>query len=150
MCVRKKNPPQGFVLEGGVSVRNQVWANFVKEKRKMKHLTRRKLAELAKIDPSYVTLIERDGYIPRRDKVLEMAKALDLDHNQILLMAGYAPEGIQPKEFLQKIESIKLEESFDDEMLQVLKEISALQPREQREVAKMIIAYVNVMKEKTR
>lgn len=131
-------------------VRNQSWANYVKEKRKLKHLTRRKLAELAKIDPSYITLIERDGYVPRRDKVLEMSKALEVDPNQVLLMAGYAPEGIGPKEFLQKIESIKLEQSFQEEMLKVLKEISALQPKEQKEVAKMITAYVNVMKEKAR
>ena len=131
-------------------MRNQTWANYVKEKRKSKHLTRRKLAELAKIDPSYVTLIERDGYVPRKDKVLEIAKSLEVDPNQILLMAGYAPEGIQPREFLQKIENIKLEESFDDDMLRVLKEISALQPKEQREVAKMITAYVNVIKEKSR
>jgi transcriptional regulator with XRE-family HTH domain len=114
----------------------------------MKHLTRRKLAELAKIDPSYVTLIERDGYVPRKDKVLEIAKALEVDANQILLMAGYAPEGIPAKEFLQKIESIRLEESFDDEMLIVLKQISTLSPKEQKKVAQMITAYVNVIKEK--
>ncbi|MDQ7826288.1 MAG: helix-turn-helix transcriptional regulator [Candidatus Eremiobacteraeota bacterium] len=130
-------------------MRNQAWANYIKEKRRLKHLTRRKLAELAKIDPSYVTLIERDGYIPRRDKVLEIAKALEVENNQILLMAGYAPEGIQVKEFLQKIDSMKFEQTFDEEMLLVLKEISALPPKEQKKVAQMITAYVNVIKEKT-
>jgi transcriptional regulator with XRE-family HTH domain len=131
-------------------VRNQAWANCVKERRKVKHLTRRKLAELAKIDPSYVTLIERDGYVPRKDKVLEIAKALEVEANQILLMAGYAPEGIAAKEILQKIENMKLEESFDDEMLIVLKQISTLSPIEQKSVAQMITAYVSVMKEKSK
>ena len=131
------------------SLRNQTWASFIKEKRKLKHLTRRKLAELAKIDPSYVTLIERDGYIPRKDKVQDIARALEVDSNQILLMAGYAPDSIPPMEFLQKMENIKLEESFDEEMLVVLKQISALHPSEQKKVAQMITAYVNVIRDKT-
>jgi len=130
-------------------LRNQTWANFIKEKRKLKHLTRRKLAELAKIDPSYVTLIERDGYIPRKDKVQDIARALEVDSNQILLMAGYAPDSIPPMEFLQKMENIKLEESFDEEMLVVLKQISTLHPSEQKKVAQMITAYVNVIRDKT-
>lgn len=130
-------------------MRNQTWANFIKEKRKLKHLTRRKLAELAKIDPSYVTLIERDGYIPRKDKVQDIARALEVDSNQILLMAGYAPDSIPPMEFLQKMENIKLEESFDEEMLVVLKQISTLHPSEQKKVAQMITAYVNVIRDKT-
>lgn len=130
-------------------MRNQTWASFIKEKRKLKHLTRRKLAELAKIDPSYVTLIERDGYIPRKDKVQDIARALEVDSNQILLMAGYAPDSIPPMEFLQKMENIKLEESFDEEMLVVLKQISALHPSEQKKVAQMITAYVNVIRDKT-
>jgi len=129
-------------------MRNQGWANYIKEKRKAKHLTRRKLAELAKIDPSYVTLIERDGYIPRKDKVNEIARALEVETNQILIMAGYAPDGISAKEFLQKIENIKFEEAFDEEMLMVLKEISTLHSREQKKVAQMITAYINVLKEK--
>lgn len=129
-------------------MRNQSWANYIKEKRKLKHLTRRKLAELAKIDPSYVTLIERDGYIPRKDKVQDIARALEVDANQILLMAGYAPDGIPPMEFLQKMENMKLEESFEEEMLIVLKQISTLHPKEQKKVAQMITAYVNVIKEK--
>jgi len=129
-------------------LRNQSWANYIKEKRKLKHLTRRKLAELAKIDPSYVTLIERDGYIPRKDKVQDIARALEVDANQILLMAGYAPDGIPPMEFLQKMENMKLEESFEEEMLIVMKQISTLNPKEQKKVAQMITAYVSVIKEK--
>ncbi len=129
-------------------MRNQSWANYIKEKRKLKHLTRRKLAELAKIDPSYVTLIERDGYIPRKDKVQDIARALEVDANQILLMAGYAPDGIPPMEFLQKMENMKLEESFEEEMLIVMKQISTLNPKEQKKVAQMITAYVSVIKEK--
>lgn len=130
-------------------MRNQKWANYIKEKRKTKHLTRRKLAQLGKIDPSYITLIERDGYVPRREKVQNLSRALEVDANEILLMAGYAPDGIPPRELLQKMESNKLEESLIDEMVIALKEIGKLQPKEQKEVAKMITAFVNVMKEKS-
>ena len=63
-------------------MRNISWAIFVKERRKARGLTRRKLAEMAEIDPSYVTLIERDGYVPRKDKVEMIAQALEADLDQ--------------------------------------------------------------------
>ena len=72
-------------------MRNEAWANYIKEKRKEKHFTRRQLAGLAKIDPSYVTLIERDGFIPKRDKVISLASVMDADVGEMLLMAGYSP-----------------------------------------------------------
>ncbi len=72
-------------------MRNEAWANYVKEKRKSKNFTRRQLAMLAKIDPSYMTLIERDGFVPKRDKVISLASVVDCDPGEMLLMAGYSP-----------------------------------------------------------
>lgn len=128
-------------------MKNQSWASYVKEKRKTRRLTSRKLAEIAKIDPSYITLIERDGYIPRKDKVIDIGKALEVDENQILIMAGYAPLGVHAKDLIQRMEYIKFEESFEEEMLAVIKEINKLNPRKQKQVAQMLTAYVKVIKE---
>lgn len=72
-------------------MRNEAWANYIRDKRKKRGFTRRHLAILAKIDPSYMTLIERDGIVPKRDKVIALADVMDIDVGDMLLMAGYAP-----------------------------------------------------------
>jgi transcriptional regulator with XRE-family HTH domain len=130
-------------------MRNEAWANYVKEKRKAKHLTRRKLAELAKIDPSYVTLIERDGYVPRKDKVLELAKALEVDVDHTLLVAGYAPEKVSLKDLLDRLEAIHAEKSMDRELRTALREVIHLPKDKQKEVGQMIMVHLHPGKEET-
>lgn len=71
-------------------MRESVWANWVRDQRRAKQLTRRKLAELTAIDPSYVTLIERDGYIPRREVCGRIGKVLS-DEETGQIMAGFVP-----------------------------------------------------------
>jgi transcriptional regulator with XRE-family HTH domain len=65
-------------------IANPILARFVREKRKANMLTRRKLAELAGIDPSYVTLIERDGFEPREDKVASLGRVLGCEDDALL------------------------------------------------------------------
>jgi transcriptional regulator with XRE-family HTH domain len=129
-------------------MRNETWANYVKDKRKAKHLTRRKLAELAKIDPSYVTLIERDGYVPRKDKVLELARALEVDIDRTLLVAGYAPEK-SFKDILERLDSFQAERSMDRELRSALREIIHLPKDEQKKLAQMISVHLHTGKEET-
>lgn len=128
-------------------MRNEAWANYIKEKRKGKHLTRRKLAELAKIDPSYVTLIERDGYVPRKDKVLELAKALEVDVDHTLLVAGYAPEKVSLKDLLDRLEAIHAEKSMDRELRSALREVIHLPKDKQKELGQMIMVHLHPGKE---
>lgn len=130
-------------------MRNEAWANFVKEKRKARHLTRRKLAELAKIDPSYVTLIERDGYVPRKDKVLELARALEVDVDHTLLVAGYAPEKVSLKDLLDRLESLQAEKTMDRELRSALRELIHLSKDEQKRVGQMIMVHLHPGKEET-
>ncbi len=130
-------------------MRNETWATYVKDKRKAKHLTRRKLAELAKIDPSYVTLIERDGYVPRKDKVLELARALEVDVDQTLLVAGYAPEKISLKDLLERLEAIHAEKSMDRELRSALREVIHLPKDKQKELGQMIMVHLHPGKEET-
>lgn len=128
-------------------MRNQAWANYVKDKRKARGLTRRKLAELAKIDPSYVTLIERDGYVPRKDKVLEIAKAVEADLDHTLLVAGYAPERIPVKDLLERLETFKAEKVLDKELRASIRELFDLSASEQKKVAEMLNAYVKTLRD---
>ncbi|HXE71607.1 MAG TPA: helix-turn-helix transcriptional regulator [Candidatus Nitrosotenuis sp.] len=128
-------------------MRNQAWANYVRDKRKARGLTRRKLAELAKIDPSYVTLIERDGYVPRKDKVLEIAKAIEADIDQTLLVAGYAPEKIPIRDLLERLENFKAERVLDRELRNSIRELFDLTTSEQKKVAEMLNAYVKTLRD---
>ncbi|NDD28315.1 MAG: XRE family transcriptional regulator [Proteobacteria bacterium] len=128
-------------------MRNEAWATYVKEKRKTRHLTRRKLAELAKIDPSYVTLIERDGYVPRKDKVLELARALEVDVDHTLLVAGYAPEKVSLKDLLDRLEAIHAEKSMDRELRTALREVIHLPKDKQKELGHMIMVHLHPGKE---
>lgn len=128
-------------------MRNQAWANYVKDKRKGRGLTRRKLAELAKIDPSYVTLIERDGYVPRKDKVLEIAKSLEADIDQALLVAGYAPQTIPVKDMMERLENYKIEKVLDGDLRAAVRELFDLTTTEQKKVAEMLRAYVTTLRD---
>ena len=128
-------------------MRNQAWANYVRDRRKARQLTRRKLAEMAKIDPSYVTLIERDGYVPRKDKVLEIARAIQADADHTLLVAGYAPERIPVRELLDRIENFKADKCLEKELRGSVRELFTLTVSEQRKVAEMLNAYVTTIRE---
>jgi hypothetical protein len=55
-------------------------------------MTRRELARLACVDPSLMTIIERDGHIPRRDIVSAIGAALLVNHELALIVAGYLPD----------------------------------------------------------
>jgi len=128
-------------------MRNQAWANYVKDKRKARGLTRRRLAELASIDPSYVTLIERDGYVPRKDKVLEIARAVEADLDHTLLVAGYAPEKIPVKDLLERLEHFKSEKVLDKELRASIRELFDLSSAQQRKVSEMLNAYVRTLRD---
>jgi len=116
-------------------MRNESWANYIKEKRKAKKLTRRRLASLVKIDPSYITLIERDGFVPRRDKVLSFASVLDVDSDEMLLMAGYAPSD---KPLYSKL--------FVPELFELIEKLSGLEEQEQIKANEIIRTCLTAVK----
>lgn len=126
-------------------MKNLLWANYIKEKRKIKHLTRRKLAEMAKVDPSYLTLIERDGFVPRKDKVSRLARALGCDTDECLLTAGYAPQKVQVTEFLERLERYKDDRDMDEDLKKAVRDIRTFPADEQKKVAQMITAYLQVL-----
>lgn len=126
-------------------MKNLLWANYIKEKRKIKHLTRRKLAEMAKVDPSYLTLIERDGFVPRKDKVARLSRALGCDTDECLLTAGYAPQKVQVTEFLERLERYKDDRDMDEDLKKAVRDLRTFPAEEQKKVAQMITAYLQVL-----
>lgn len=83
------------------------WGACVKQRRERLSLTRHDLAMCAYIDASYITLIERDGYVPRRDKVISLARAMNSDVDEVLLTAGYAPETISANAMIAMVRRAK-------------------------------------------
>lgn len=131
-------------------MKNLAWAKFVKMTRKSQGFTLRKLADLAGIDASYVTLIERDGYIPRRDKVLAIAKALNADIDRALLEAGYAPEGIAINSILGKNSLETAEDLLIPELNGCLRELISLTAQQQRRVADFLSSFIYTLQSKER
>jgi transcriptional regulator with XRE-family HTH domain len=111
-------------------------------------LTRRRLAQLANIDPSYVTLIERYGYVPRKSKVMDLARALRVDTDRTLIMAGYAPEGVPLSEFLEHIEIIAAEKSLDTGLRDCMKELHTLTKNDQKRAASILSRFLQKTKQK--
>ena len=129
---------------------NQEWAKYIKMQRKRQGLTLRCLADRAGVDPSYVTLIERDGYIPRRDKVLALAKALECDVDRTLLEAGYAPATITIGSILGKNSIETSEDVLIPELGKCLRELISLTSLQQHRVADFLSSFIYTLKFKER
>ena len=68
------------------------WASALITVRKRAHMTRRDIALAVDIDPSYITLMERDGNVPKREIVADIAKATGANEDKLMMAAGYLPE----------------------------------------------------------
>ena len=75
--------------------KNKAWAQYVRDRRKASGKSRRQLAADAQIDPSYWTLIERDGNIPTRAIVIRIGMLFG-DAINACLLAGYTHPEISP------------------------------------------------------
>ncbi|MBQ7568409.1 helix-turn-helix transcriptional regulator [bacterium] len=129
---------------------NPAWGSYVRMGRKKQGMTLRQVAAIAGIDASYITLIERDGYIPKRDKVIALAKSLDLDVDRALLEAGYAPEGIAISTILSKNTLETTEDILIPELSKCLRELISLSSVQQRKVADFLNSFVYTLRYKER
>lgn len=66
----------------------------------------RAIAEEARVDPAYLTHIKR-GFVPKKDVVRRLAVALQVDTDEMLIRAGYAPESLTTRELLTLLEEPK-------------------------------------------
>lgn len=116
--------------------RNMAWARFVRDHRKAKRLTRRRLAELSSCDPSYITLIERDGYVPLPDKVESLGKTLGQER-EAYIFAGYIPPGVLRRDIAKVLDYRAIKELAPSarQLLICLMDLPACEQEEAAEIA---------------
>lgn len=73
----------------------------VRELRKQRGLTQQKLAVLLEVSLSYISKVENErlnaGDYPSEAFVLKLAKALDADEDELLLLTDRVPEAIRQR-----------------------------------------------------
>lgn len=74
----------------GKRERRKSWGLWVRRARKQQGLLMCQLAHAVCICPTYLTLIERDGYVPSRDIAENLGRVLD-SPEAALIEAGYLP-----------------------------------------------------------
>lgn len=126
------------------SVRRMAWAAYVRNNRKIRQMTRRELAKLASIDPSYVTLIERDGYRPAQDKVENIARALSLPMEDCLLAAGFSNARVA-KVYRERSASTIAELTLVPDLRKQVAKLAHLSERHQNAVACTLMGLLEVV-----
>lgn len=126
-------------------MRNLQFARTVRDLRKSKQLTRRKLAEYSNIDPSYVTLIERDGYVPRPEKVSDLGRVLG-DRTRILFAAGYVPPELSGE--ICRIAKDHTVRRLTPDLQFVVEQLLEMPPAVQRQARDVIAALISTCKPK--
>jgi transcriptional regulator with XRE-family HTH domain len=64
---------------------------ILKEAREKKAYTLRQLGEKTEITYSYISAVERGKYLPSKDKLIRLSDALDLNKEDLLVLAGFSP-----------------------------------------------------------
>lgn len=120
---------------------NTLWAIYLSEQRHKKKYKRNQLAELCGVDPSYITLIERDGYVPKNEIIVSLSKALECDVDKSLIIAGYAPKTVSVSECMHILnmngENV-IYDSIDHQLISVLRSINNLPDAKRKNAIKMI------------
>lgn len=120
-------------------MRNRQWAKLFSALRQRNNMTGRQVAENAGIDPSYITRIEREGLIPRRDKVEALAKALNAEAEYLLLAAGYSPltpgNNTTPDDYIE-------DSPMPKELASCLRDLSQLSWEHQCKAARFISVFL--------
>jgi HTH-type transcriptional regulator, competence development regulator len=95
----------------------------IRELRQAKELTLRALAKIVKVTFTYVSKIENQklsfGEFPSDDLIVKLARALDADPDELLLLAEKIPEAIR-KRVLQRPDVFRRMAALDDEVLDEL------------------------------
>ena len=70
------------------------FGQLIRQARKERKFSQRKLAELLKIDFTYLSKLEnnRADYAPKEDVIRGLAKHLELDEEQLIFLAGRIPQ----------------------------------------------------------
>lgn len=122
--------------------KNKSWGEWVRARRKEKKLTRRHLAHEAGIDPSYMTLIERDGYTPART-VTECIGTVLGNPDEALIVAGYVPATVNKRKLLLQMAEDFAESQLSPNSRQLILRLKDLDKREQEKVAPLLLSLLD-------
>lgn len=73
----------------------------IRQFRKSKKLTLRGLAEKSNLSYSFIASLEKGRYNPSRESIYSIAKPLDADVNELLMLAGFLPDQPDTMEYQQ-------------------------------------------------
>ena len=97
----------------------------IRELRKGKNLSQRDLATEVKVNFTYISKIENEkldfGDYPSEELILKLAKALEADADELLILAKKVPEDVK-KRVMQRPDAFRKLASLDDEALDKLLE----------------------------
>ena len=114
------------------------WADYVRLKRKEKQFTRRYVAEVAGIDPGYVTLIERDGLIPSRAVAAKIGKALGNEH-ETLIVAGFVPAEASKPKLLMHVTDGYVDTHLSSNARQLILRLKDMDKRDQEKASLLLL-----------
>ena len=102
------------------------FGRVLREARKLKGLSQEELAADAEFDRTYPSLLERGLRTPTLTVLFQLAKVLEADVDQLLLMAEKIPDKIR-RRVLERPEAFRLIADLDDKSLDRL--LAALKAR---------------------
>lgn len=92
----------------------------IRELRKAKNLSLRALAEAVGVSFTYISKIENEkldfGDYPGEDLIAKLATALDVDTDELLILAKKIPEGIK-KRVIERPDAFRRFAELDDETI---------------------------------
>lgn len=121
-----------------VGTYSERWGNYVRRQRCLRRLTARELAQKVKLDQSYISLMQR-GYVPSLGVVDRLATALNLNTDEVRLMAGFGPRN--PTRILKLVQKLKLEDTLTEGLRQEFSLCAKLPPEDQDQIARMLMVY---------
>lgn len=121
------------------------WGGWLREHRRAAGLSIRALAYAAGYDPSYGTLMERDGRVPHVRYVAAIAEMLGAEPDEALVMAGYAPRGVGWRELSDHLKAPQRVAALTPELRQALMRVEGLPPEQQRNALIMLRAFTTTI-----
>ena len=104
----------------------------LRELRKTRNLSQKQLADLVGINFTYLSKIENErldfAQFPSKDLIRRLAKALDADEDELLILAQKVPETIR-RRVLERPEAFRKFASLDDPTIDSL--LKAIENKEQ-------------------
>ena len=92
----------------------------IRELRKAKNLSQRDLATKVKVNFTYISKIENEkldfGDYPSEELILKLAKALEADADELLILAKKVPESVR-KRVIQRPDVFRKLADLDDDAL---------------------------------